>query len=64
MADGTTVDGRTTIAEVAGPARSLLTAERVSLNLIQRLSGVATSTARYVEAVKGTNLEGETAAYR
>jgi nicotinate-nucleotide pyrophosphorylase (carboxylating) len=54
VADGTRVSGRTPIAEIDGLARSLLTAERVSLNLIQRLSGVATSTARYVEAVAGT----------
>ncbi|MEA2584949.1 MAG: hypothetical protein QOF33_3034 [Thermomicrobiales bacterium] len=55
IADGTRVETRTVIAELAGPARSLLTAERVALNLIQRLSGVATATARYVEAVAGTN---------
>jgi nicotinate-nucleotide pyrophosphorylase (carboxylating) len=55
IADGTSVETRTVIAELAGPARSLLTAERVALNLIQRLSGVATATARYVEAVAGTN---------
>ena len=55
VADGTRVATRTVIAELAGPARSLLTAERVALNLIQRLSGVATATARYVEAVAGTN---------
>lgn len=54
VADGTRVTGRTPIAELEGSARSLLTAERVALNLIQRLSGVATSTARYVEAVAGT----------
>jgi nicotinate-nucleotide pyrophosphorylase (carboxylating) len=54
VADGTRVTGRTPIAKIEGSARSLLTAERVSLNLIQRLSGVATLTARYVEAVAGT----------
>src|SRR4051812_13453472 len=43
------------IAEVAGPARSLLTGERTALNFLQRLSGVATLTARYVAAVAGTN---------
>ncbi len=41
-------------AEVAGPSRSILTAERVALNFLQRLSGVATLTARYVAAVEGT----------
>src|SRR3954465_13478428 len=42
------------VAEVAGSSRSILTAERVALNLLQRLSGVATMTARYVKAVEGT----------
>jgi nicotinate-nucleotide pyrophosphorylase (carboxylating) len=42
------------VAEVAGPARSLLTGERTALNFLQRLSGVATLTARYVAAVGGT----------
>jgi nicotinate-nucleotide pyrophosphorylase (carboxylating) len=39
-----------------GPARSLLTLERVLLNFLQRLSGVATLSARYVEAVRGTGV--------
>lgn len=42
------------LAHVAGPARALLTAERVALNLLQRMSGIATLTRRYVEAVAGT----------
>jgi nicotinate-nucleotide pyrophosphorylase (carboxylating) len=42
------------VAEVAGASRSILTAERVALNFLQRLSGVATLTARYVREVKGT----------
>ena len=42
------------VAEVAGPSRSILTAERVALNFLQRLSGVATLTARYVREVAGT----------
>ena len=42
------------VAEVAGPSRSILTGERVALNFLQRLSGVATVTARYVRAVAGT----------
>jgi nicotinate-nucleotide pyrophosphorylase (carboxylating) len=42
------------VAEVAGASRSILTAERVALNFLQRLSGVATLTARYVDAVSGT----------
>src|SRR3954471_11057616 len=44
----------TRVAEVAGPSRSILTAERVALNFLQRLSGGATLTARYVAAVEGT----------
>ena len=42
------------VAEVAGSSRSILTAERVALNFLQRLSGVATLTARYVRAIEGT----------
>ena len=42
------------VAEVAGPARSLLGGERVALNFLGRLSGVATLTARYVRAIDGT----------
>jgi nicotinate-nucleotide pyrophosphorylase (carboxylating) len=41
------------IAAVSGPMRSLLSAERTSLNFLQRLSGVATQTRRYVDAVAG-----------
>jgi nicotinate-nucleotide pyrophosphorylase (carboxylating) len=54
VADGTAVTPGTELATVRGPARSLLTAERTALNLIQRLSGVATETARYVNATEGT----------
>ena len=42
------------LMRVRGPARALLTGERVALNFVQRLSGVATLTARFVEAVAGT----------
>lgn len=42
------------VAEVAGRAASILAAERTALNFLGRLSGIATLTARYVEAVKGT----------
>ena len=55
VADGTAVEAGTRLAEVEGAARSLLRAERVALNLVQRLSGVATLTARYVTAVAGTD---------
>ena len=42
------------LATVSGPARAVLTAERVGLNLVQRMSGIATLTARFVAAVAGT----------
>jgi nicotinate-nucleotide pyrophosphorylase (carboxylating) len=42
------------LATVQGDAANLLMAERVALNLLQRMSGVATLTSRYVEAVRGT----------
>lgn len=52
--DGEHVAAGGVVAEVTGPWRALLSAERVALNFVQRLSGVATLTARYVEAVRGT----------
>ncbi|MCO4888903.1 carboxylating nicotinate-nucleotide diphosphorylase [Cupriavidus sp. WGtm5] len=42
------------VCEIAGPARSLLTAERPSLNFLQLLSGVATATRRYADLIAGT----------
>ncbi|MFE1644668.1 carboxylating nicotinate-nucleotide diphosphorylase [Microbacterium sp. P01] len=54
VADGTEYESGTVLATVAGPARSVLTAERVGLNFAQRMSGVATLTARYVREVAGT----------
>jgi nicotinate-nucleotide pyrophosphorylase (carboxylating) len=54
-ADGARLADREILADISGPARSVLAGERVALNLLQRLSGVATLTARYVEAVSGTN---------
>jgi nicotinate-nucleotide pyrophosphorylase (carboxylating) len=53
-ADGSPVEKGATIAAVAGSARSVLTAERTALNLLQRMSGIATLTRRYVAAVEGT----------
>ncbi|WP_460690902.1 carboxylating nicotinate-nucleotide diphosphorylase [Nesterenkonia suensis] len=44
------------LASVRGPARAVLTAERVALNLVQRMTAVATLTARYVAAVGGTGV--------
>ena len=46
-----------TILRIHGPARAVLTAERVALNFVQRLSGVATATARFVEAIRGNRAE-------
>jgi nicotinate-nucleotide pyrophosphorylase (carboxylating) len=43
-----------TLARVTGPARGILQAERIGLNFAQRMSGIATLTARYVDAVAGT----------
>lgn len=51
--DGTQVAAGTVLAELSGPARSLLTAERPMLNLLGRLSGIATLTRHYVDAVAG-----------
>jgi nicotinate-nucleotide pyrophosphorylase (carboxylating) len=43
--------------QVSGPAQAILTAERVALNFVQRLSGVATLTAQFVHAIKGTSAQ-------
>ncbi len=51
--DGQHVRAGETVAEMLGAARSLLAAERTLLNFLQRLSGVATTTARFVEAIAG-----------
>ncbi len=56
VADGTRVEGGQPIATVEGAARSLLVGERTALNLLQRLSGVATLTAAFVAAVAGTTV--------
>jgi nicotinate-nucleotide pyrophosphorylase (carboxylating) len=53
-ADGERGTSGRLIAELAGPAAPLLAGERVALNFLGRLSGVATLTARYVDAVAGT----------
>ena len=52
--DGDRVPAGTVLATLAGRTRSLVTAERAALNFLQTLSGTATTTARYVEAVRGT----------
>jgi len=52
--DGDSIEAMTRIAIIKGGARSILQAERVALNFIQRLSGVATIAAAYVAAIQGT----------
>lgn len=55
VSDGQRVAKGTRLLEVAGRARSVLTAERTALNIVQRMSGIACETARYVAAIEGTN---------
>ena len=52
--DGMALAGGQLVARVSGPALSVLQAERTALNLIQHLSGIATQTAKFANAVKGT----------
>lgn len=52
--DGARVAVKDVVLRIDGPARGILTAERVALNFLGRLSGVASETARFVEAVAGT----------
>ena len=54
--DGTRIRPDTPVMFLSGHAVGLLSAERVALNFVQRLSGIATMTARYVEAVVGTGV--------
>ncbi|PPF22429.1 carboxylating nicotinate-nucleotide diphosphorylase [Rathayibacter sp. AY1A7] len=52
--DGAVFDAGQTLARIEGPAGGVLRGERVALNLVQRMSGIATLTAQYVAAVEGT----------
>ena len=54
VADGESVAAGTDILSVSGKARALLTAERSALNTVQHLSGIATLTRAYVDAIEGT----------
>ena len=54
VAEGARVENRQVLAVVSGPARALLTAERTALNFLGRMSGIATLTRQFVEAVAGT----------
>jgi nicotinate-nucleotide pyrophosphorylase (carboxylating) len=55
--DGDAVRAGAVLLQLSGPARPLLTGERVALNFVQHLSGVATLTARFVAAVAGTRAQ-------
>ncbi|NLE44652.1 MAG: carboxylating nicotinate-nucleotide diphosphorylase [Chloroflexi bacterium] len=52
--DGMQVSSGNLVAEIGGPGRSMLTAERLALNFLQQLSGIATLTRHFVDAVAGT----------
>ena len=52
--DGQRVNGGEILLKISGLARAILSAERVALNFVQRLSGVATLTAQFVDAIKDT----------
>ncbi|SEN14105.1 carboxylating nicotinate-nucleotide diphosphorylase [Cryobacterium luteum] len=54
VTDGEPFSTGATLAEVTGPARGILQAERIGLNFVQRMSGIATLTARYVAETAGT----------
>lgn len=54
ITDGARVDTKTIVADVVGPARALLTGERTALNFLGRMSGIATLTRQFVDAVSST----------
>jgi nicotinate-nucleotide pyrophosphorylase (carboxylating) len=54
LKDGKRFEKDSVIAEITGRVRSILTAERTALNFLQRMSGIATLTRQFVDAVKGT----------
>ena len=54
---GSCVSAGTVLARISGRARPILTAERLALNLLQRMCGIATETRRYVDAVAGTRCQ-------
>jgi nicotinate-nucleotide pyrophosphorylase (carboxylating) len=55
--DGDRLARHTLIAEIAGPVRAILALERMALNFLQRLSGIASLTAQFVAAVEGTSAQ-------
>jgi len=56
VGEGALVESGTAVVRVTGPLRAILTGERTALNFLARLSGIATLTRRYVEAVEGTGV--------
>lgn len=57
LGDGTRFEAGATLGRLIGPTRGVLTLERTLLNLLSRLSGIATRTGRFVEAISGTRAE-------
>jgi nicotinate-nucleotide pyrophosphorylase (carboxylating) len=55
--DGRRVRAGAVLLKISGPARALLSAERVALNFVQRLSGIATLTAQFTSAIQGTRAQ-------
>ena len=55
--DGTNAPGKSPLARVSGKARALLSAERVALNFVGRMSGIATMTRQYVDTIQGTKAQ-------
>jgi nicotinate-nucleotide pyrophosphorylase (carboxylating) len=55
--DGVSLHPGDRLLEIHGPARAILTAERTALNFVQRLSGIATLTAQFVEIIRGTGAQ-------
>ena len=57
VSDGSEVENKTVLASVEGSARALLTGERTALNFLGRMSGIATLTRQFVNAVSGTDAQ-------
>jgi nicotinate-nucleotide pyrophosphorylase (carboxylating) len=55
--DGKRIAAGSNLLRIAGPARALLSGERVALNFVQRLSGIATLTAQFADAIRGTKAQ-------
>lgn len=55
LSDGSRINEGDVVCTIRGPARTILTGERTALNFLQRLSGIATMTRKFVDAVEGTD---------